>query len=360
MGAGSKFRMVGDKRVLTDAPYRVKRPVARQLGRSGYSLEGAQILNETELKKSFEKLDHQPICWVPAGFGDTHWILLKMGSMVERWFHGLKPRIKVVTEPDQKLNRTQDYMSRLPFAEFGGFAPGGVGVLGPALASQVIAHGPGFDLLMYANRHVESGHRIEQWLPSLDVDWDYNIIETEEDREWAEAFAKKTGPYVLMTFFDTGYYPQTKRDLSDERMVVLAHKVKEALAPCTVMLTGGFWDRPFHDRLAKMGFPGEVTSGTTTGAQMLSMLRRAKAFIGHQAGNTMLAHHLKCPTVLLWSKMWRDGNGIPHISDNMWTCWVKPDRIGTVYDAIEMGESDETIIRSIKRSIEMKARTRRG
>lgn len=356
MGAGSKFRVVGGQRQLVDGPYRVKRPTARMLGRTGYSLEGAKILGEAELKCSFEKLDHQPILWVPAGFGDTHWMLLKFESMVEQWFHGLKPRIKVVTEPDPKLNRTQDYMSRLPFAEFGGWAPGGVGILGPALAAQVIAHGPGFDLLMYANRHVEAGHRIEEWLPSLEVNWDYRIIETDEDREFGNEFARKHGPFVLMTFFDTGYYPQTKRDFDDERMVTLARKLEEALAPCKIMLTGGFWDRPFHDKLAKMGFPGEVTSGTTTGAQMLALLRRAKAFVGHQAGNTMLAHHLGCPTVLLWSKMWREGHMIPHINDNMWTCWVKPDRIGSVYDAMEMGESDEAIIRSITRSVRMKGR----
>lgn len=355
MGVASKFRTIGGARTLT-SPYKVKRPHPRAIGRSAYSLHGAKILTEDELAQTFKDIGHQPVIWLPAGFGDTHWIILKMQSMIDRWLDGRRPKLQVVSEMEPRFNRAADYLSRLPFADFGGFVPGGPGVVGPALSSQIVAHGPGFDMLIYANRHVEAGRRIEEWMPSLDVNWDYTIVETEEDRAWGDEFVARHGPFALLTFFNTGYYPETQAEMPDSRIVRLCQKLREELLPCRLFLTGGFWDRAYHEHLVSMGLPATVTSGQTTGAQMLALLRRATAFVGHQAGNTMLAHHLRCPTVLFWSRRWRNSPAVVPIDDNMWTCWVKPEYIGVIYDAIEVSEDDETVLRSIKRSIEWRRR----
>lgn len=312
---------------------------------------GGVMMGDEGLRETFQKLDHRPVIWVPGGFGDTHWIMLKMESMIERWFAGKKPIVHVIGEPDPRHNRSGDYISRLPFVDFGGYVPGGVPVLLAAFHAQILAHGHGFDLSVYASRHIEAGLRIEKWMPSLEVNWNYEITETEEDREFGEQFLERHGPFALVTFFNTGYYVDATEDMTDERIVGLMHKLAEELHPRKLILTGGWWDREYHDRLATMGAPAVVTSGTTTGAQMLALLRRADAFVGHQAGNTMLAHHFNTPTVLFWSKRWRNSARVRRIEDGMWTAWACPERIGVTYDAIEMTESDDRIIESIRRSV---------
>jgi len=42
----------------------------------------------------------------------------------------------------------------------------------------------------------------------------------------------------------------------------------------------------------------------------------------------------------------------------MWTAWACPERIGVTYDAIEMTESDDVVIKSIRRSVANDRRVR--
>jgi len=257
MAAGSRFHVVGGQRVMVTTPYKSKATRTSVMGAGSVrnSPIGGVMMGDEGLRETFQKLDHRPVIWVPAGFGDTHWIVLKMESMIERWFAGKKPIVHVIGEPDPRHNRSGDYIERLPFVDFGGFVPGGAAVILPAFHAQTLAHGHGFDLAVYASRHIEAGLRIEKWMPSLEVNWNYEITETEEDREFGEQFLERHGPFVLVTFFNSGYYQDSIEDMPDERIVGLMHKLAEELHPRKLILTGGWWDRVYHDRLATMGAP---------------------------------------------------------------------------------------------------------
>jgi hypothetical protein len=280
--------------------------------------------------------------------------MLKMESMTERWFGGAKPEIRPLSEMDPNYNRAHEYVRRLPFVRCGDYAPGIVYLAGAMLAHDIIVAGDSYDLAIMASQHVEAGNRIEDWYPELEVNWNYEVLETAEDKQYGDRFLHERGPFVLLTFFNGGYYPETKAQMSDERKVEIVRKLKEALPGCEMILTGGWWDRDYHNLLVQMGMPASISSGETSVGELFALMRRATAWVGHQAGNTMMAQHLRCPTVLYWSTMWRSSPRVRHLEDGMWTCWVQRERIARTYDAIEMSEPDEITVRSVLRSIKEK------
>ncbi len=253
---------------------------------------------------------------LPPGIGDVHWCMLKMQALAREMAGGDLPEVWLSSAKDGK-DRAGDYVKKLPFVTFGGYFDMRQHrkemhrVFGDG---QVIREFRGFDVFYAYNRAVEDGTPHEEWWPGAECEADFNYpmrvsVEEEDTRRRNEA----DGPYILVSFYKHGWYREWSM-ARDPATVVRA--IKEACPEHRIIITGAQWDLPVASALARET-GASCMAGETSIDELFGMIRGASAFVGHAAGNAMMAVHLRTPTVMLWSPE-RFGRA-------MWSVWAPPD-----------------------------------
>jgi hypothetical protein len=277
------------------------------------------------------------------GIGDIHWVMLKLESFIEKNCPNEVPEIYVWNF--DKRPRSEDFVKRIPFVKFGGYFDLEINSLTTSqkniFNSSYISGDRGsefkdflkFDAYLCVNGQLRAGHSMKDILPKYKTNWDYKI-----DLSGTEPKIKD--PYIIFYFSDHGMFTSWVSHLTEDKIKSFLKSIKDH----RLILTGSVWDSRFNKKLEDVGI--ENWCGDTSLDDLISLIRGAKAFVGWCGGNTIISQHLNTPTLMLWSKYFRE--------KNFQTNWVKPEKIGTVYRNLNVEKlSTDVLIRNLNELLEI-------
>ena len=263
---------------------------------------------------------------LPPGLGDLHWCMLKLKPWIDRL--GIAPEVSIASN-DPSKNRAKGYVELLPFVRWGSYVDirgdrdtfGRVFSKGEAVSHYRIG-GETFDLYIGCNHCVHHGWQPEDWWKDVfgqGADYRYPIDFT---RGGIGSFdiGLFDKPFVLVSFYRHGWYSDWGKHLPPFKVI---EQIRKRLPDHEIVITGASWDVEFCSAVAQRNRIRSI-AGKTTVHELLMLAKMAEVWVGHAAGNGMLAAHLKTPTVLLW--------GRPPFPIGMWDCWVAPDAFYAAVD----------------------------
>lgn len=268
-----------------------------------------------------------PKILVAPGAGDIHWVMLKMESIIEQEFGGEMPEVWVWCEA-KSTRRAREYVERIPFVKWGGYFDANAF---HSFGSQVFIRGKptmvknweGFDLFVAFNAPLGYGQQLEDIVPKWKVHWDYSLALTSDDEQYGDAVYTTYGEYIPVWFCGHSFYKGWLNKFTIAQMHDLLTRLEENHK---VVLTGAKWDENFMQQfndIHRLNLVGQTSMG-----QLLGLLNHAKAYVGHAAGQGMLAQHLGTKTFMLWDPhQWK-----PAFMNN----WVPAGKIKTVYHALDI------------------------
>lgn len=235
---------------------------------------------------------------VPSGIGDVSWIYSKLchldpmeWAVCDGWPHRTTPFLKLLPSVTNAEYGNFGYKDIIVFEE-----QHGIGVT-PTI-EHVNKQYAGFaNIFLEANRHLEAGKRLEDWLPDLPTNFHYHIPIPEEDSLkaiallagmerpiWGISAASYRGSEAWKTW---GY---------DE----WSHFLRQwhTLAGGTILLMGGFWDDLTHTLSGIEGFRDIV--GKTSVPSMIKVLDLIDGYIGFSSGMGILRTVLNKPVFMMW------------------------------------------------------------
>ena len=226
-----------------------------------------------------------------------HWVMLRMRGIVNQV--GEKVRVWIASFGSK--DRTEAYVRKLPFVEWGGYVDM---TAHRDLFVQVYVHGKelqnwrGFGMVIGANHAIETGEPFEKWHPEWPVDHHYPMVLSPEIVAKAHEYRRRFGRYVATVFYQHGYFISWPWAKEPEKVV---HELLGSAYE--VVLTGASWDRHVNVKSPHV----HDLVGQTSYDDLVALQLGAVAWVGHAAGNGMVAHHLRVPTVLLWGKTFKPG-----------------------------------------------------
>jgi len=270
-----------------------------------------------------------PKILVAPGSGDIHWVMLKLESFIKSRFNPKagKPEVHIWCEAES-TKRSEDYVRRIPFVKFGGYFDGKPH---HAFGSQVFVRGrpwcvkgwEGFDYFVAFNAPLGQGKSLETLWPECDVNWNYELKLHGADLRYGKKLKRKHGEIIPVWFCGHSFYKGWLNQFTITQMHALIASLQ---MHGKVVLTGAKWDVPFMRQFASPDVVDLV--GKTSMGELLGVLKYAKAYVGHAAGQGMLAQHLGTKTFLLWHPhQW-----VPEFMTN----WVDPKKNKTVYHGLDL------------------------
>jgi hypothetical protein len=155
---------------------------------------------------------------------------------------------------------------------------------------------------LHANRHIEAGKRIEDWMPWLPIKnpaptihgrWrgetphDWKIYSDECD------YSKMVQHYIVMHM---GHYDYAGHNWPP-RLWAKAMKTIQEEFGIPVMPIGAWWDEKFCDAACELVTPKKLPCMNMPWEYAINMMVHAKAFIGVDSGSAITAKYLGVPTL---------------------------------------------------------------
>ncbi len=297
----------------------------------------------------------------PNGIGDVMWALTKMRHVAA----GRPIAVVLSGDPRKALDhRTVPFLKRFPFV-------GGVEVLDvPMLHDKdnpsdsrgrynYVSDGPRGDYhYLVPNRTLESGRRLEQWLPEVPTDWD--VIDTFDwqNTERGDALGKGLAPFVAVYLgpeaghTDEGHNRGWLWEPKHWVELGLAFKGRGLhVAVVGADYDRSFWDKYVRDGATRAGLNWVDLTGTMEIGETFAFLKRAKCLVSYQCGLGIVGHYLGV-NVAMW---WRPEGDSAHprhlisFDERMATAWVRPGREGSYMGLIYKRESPGQIIAEMDR-----------
>jgi hypothetical protein len=269
---------------------------------------------------------------VMPGLGDIHWVMLKVQSFAKS---KSATRIDVSIWNSDGKPRSIDYVRLLPFVDSCHYYNYPYSREKSKWHNAV--HGDrcdlqdgfdGHDYVMSFNGSLRYGRNIiTEIMPDCPCDFSYPVPLPMQAAEFADLFHRQHGDYILYYFNNLLMYAQSwLRHFKLSDIVALITKMRDAMPNRKAVLTGVSWDAPYVKRIRQhlpdADWVVDMTERTSL-PQLFALNRRATAFIGWCAGNTIMSTHLGTPTVMLWSDYFQ--------SRNFATCWADPAKINRSY-----------------------------
>lgn len=269
---------------------------------------------------------------VLPGMGDIYWTAVALEDFAR--FHGCdKPEVWVWNFDGRP--RSLEYVERIPFVTAGGYwsEPHDV----PEFRESYLDDGRsvfpdfhGFDFYLSANGALRHGRTVEDAFAGYRTDWYFPLLQTDAERAHEEAARAKWGKYIVAHFSEFGMFSHWVRAWGEGGCAQLVRLVQEETGR-PVLLTGCEWDRPFASAVAKRADAVSLCGATDLDA-FFGLFRGASGCIGWCGGNTIKATYLRKPTLIAWSRYFRD----PRFYRNA----CPPDAWGQWYEAAVV--EDET------------------
>lgn len=264
---------------------------------------------------------------VPSGIGDVSWIYSKL-------MHVGRLRYEIADGWPYRTVPFLELLPRVSSAAYGKFNYQDI------IAVEQCNYGSnprwgdinanGFErVLIEANRHLEMGRPLAEWLPDLPTEYHYPIITKEEDNLRAVQLLKNLEPplwgisaasYRGSEAWKTWGHPEWSTFL----------KQLKAEAGGSIVLLGGFWD-DLTATLADEGYYDIV--GKTSVGTAVEVLRLLDGYIGFSSGLGVIHTVFNKPTFMLWpdhqvelSTSWADPEMIAN-QRYMTSLWREPDLV---------------------------------
>jgi ADP-heptose:LPS heptosyltransferase len=177
---------------------------------------------------------------------------------------------------------------------------------------EVLDKGMG-EVLIECNTWLESGKRLEDWMPDLPTDFHYPIHTTDIDRDRATELLKDFERPLWAVSAASYRGSEAWKTWGSNEWSEFLRKFKQ-LAGGTILLMGGFWD-DLTSVLSAEGYPDLV--GKTSIGVAVEVLRQTAGYIGFSSGLGMIHTVLDKPTMLLW----------PAHQQALSTSWAPPEML---------------------------------
>jgi FkbM family methyltransferase len=288
---------------------------------------------------------------VPAGIGDAVWALTKIPHLL-RIYEAEKAHISLCgPRPYRALPFVERFdfvasaeYSRWECVESQPYTPEGTYNWAPS----GIGWHHEYDWMLQANRHLESGRRLEDWLPDMETDWhiaDRFRFTSREVREAIE-FERSHGPYCL---FYLG--PEAGNTTSGHNRGALWRPQDWGLMArhfrelgLKVVVVGAAYDQSYfenyfapprspRERGEVQNVLGECTNmiGKWSIGQTFSAVQRARCVNANQSGNGIFAVYLGVPTACFWRPHGDSiaPNAFVSFKEEMASAWAPHDALAT-------------------------------
>ena len=250
---------------------------------------------------------------VPAGIGDSVWALTKIPHLL-RLYGAEQAHIGLCgSAPYRALSFVErfDFVAsaentRWECLEAHVTTPEGVYNWAP---SGIGWHGE-YDWMLQANRHLESGLRLETWLPEMETDWriaDRFRFTSREVREAIE-FERRHGPYCVFYLGpeqgNTTWGHNRGPFWTPPDWGALARHFREL--GLKIVVVGATYDRSYFDKHAGQQL-GECVNaiGNWSIGQTFSIVQRARCVVAYQSGIGIFAVYLGVPTACFMATLRR-------------------------------------------------------
>ena len=235
---------------------------------------------------------------VPAGIGDISWVYSKFADIGEE--------LNIYISKDEP-QRSLDFVRLLPNVRQAQYAKENF--------HQIVDHcidplTPKKEVLDWcrkwitnvsANRWLEAGNRLEDFLPELPTNLHYKINHTSQDKIWADHIL--SGIKYPIGIYTSNIHAIScwngwRYDTWKEFIISFLYNFPQA----TFIFLGAKWDEAFTKDLISLipDMPHINLSGQTTTSQCIEIIRRLKYFIAFPSGLPILANVLCTPVTMFY------------------------------------------------------------
>lgn len=252
--------------------------------------------------------EKRPQILVPAGIGDSYWVLTKLPGFLKH--HGLgMPDVWVQDAGGPK--RTQPYLRNVPFINAPGYKA--MSDRDPIFHEAymqdrrtVFPGAVGMDYFIAYNGVLRWGRNLEEVDPQYGCEWYPKVHVSKEAQKMRERMAGP-GRYLLTFWAEAGMYRRWLAEFTEDQIVETLQRIQKEL-DLRIVVMGAPWDRgQVGMDIAKRNESFTNLIGSTSFDQMLGCVLGATAVLGFPAGNTMLGTQMGIPTVLLWNQYFHKG-----------------------------------------------------
>ncbi|MCY2964133.1 MAG: FkbM family methyltransferase [Planctomycetota bacterium] len=301
---------------------------------------GFVLLTRNRRPKPAQPLISPPLLRVavPAGIGDAVWALAKIPHML-RVYGADQVHIGLCGSPPY---RSLPFVERFDFVASAEYSRWQCVEADPYTAEGVYnwaSSGVGwhyeYDWMLQANRHLETGQRLETWLPEYDTDW--NIADRfrflASELRYAREFEAKHGPYCI-------FYLGPEAGNSG----IAGHNRGELWTPAEwgrlashcrglglkIVVVGARYDRSYLERHVAPHLGEYVDCVGSWGiGQSFAVIQRSRFVIAYQSGVGIFSVYLGVPAACFWRPHGDsiDPHGYVTFSEQMASAWAPPEAL---------------------------------
>lgn len=246
---------------------------------------------------------------VPSGIGDLSWMYSKLKHIepfkwlvADGWPARSVPFLKLLPGV-----RDADY-GRFDYSDIVAFES--AMHLGPTPTLKQLEAFKGDNIFLEANRHLEMGKPLSQWLPELPTDYHYEVVIPETEIERARKLIRglKTPIWGISAASYRGAEAWTTWGV--EPWINFLDRWLE-YAGGSVLLLGGNWDDLTFALSSERGYTDLV--GKTSVPMALQIVKEIDGYIGFSSGLGIVRTVFGKPTMMMWpnhqvelSRSWAD------------------------------------------------------
>lgn len=233
---------------------------------------------------------------VPSGIGDFSWAYSKLKhvgmadwTIADGWPHRTVPFVKLLDNVNEASYGPFNYTEIVRLEEQFHF--------GMTPTWERVSQFPGVNVFIEPNRHLESGRRLEDWLPDLPCDFHYPIHVPSVERERMEAMLSSfKRPIFGISCASYRGSEAWKTWGHDEWLTFL--RLLEANVGGTILMLGGFWDDLTSSVAGAGGYKDIV--GRTSVPMMVAAMDMLDGYIGFSSGMGIIRTVLDKPVFMMW------------------------------------------------------------
>lgn len=296
---------------------------------------------------------------LPNGIGDVMWALLKIEHISQ------KDKIDLILSGDPRReidHRATFFLKRFPFVR--DISVNDVPILHdrdhPTNSRgryNYVSDGVREDFhYLIPNATLETGRRIEDWLPQHKINWDVIKGFNWEGAEKGTLLGQGMSPFVAFYLGPEKGHTDEGHNLGwlwePKHWIELGVALKER--GINVVVVGASYDRSFYERYVKQGvyeaklgwvdLIGKLEIGET-----FALLKESKCLISYQCGLGIVGHYMGVKVAMWWRP---DGNSchperLVCFDEHMATAWVRPGWEDRYMGLIYLRETPQQIIAEI-------------
>lgn len=275
---------------------------------------------------SFKLIEKEELrIWTPDGIGDLHWVFLKLGALKKAC------GAKKLTICKHSVPKARDYFARShrsrSFVEMNPI----VDVLEeveesiPVLEEGFILNEGPYDYVLDPTLFLHRCQSIEQWMPSLPIDWNYFKTLKVWDLEVWDVAVDQTPKYPIVYFGDRYAEVTWAGTWSDSDWAEITNDICQVYGiPCALGLNSDMSKAKGVEAIGAM-FTNKV--GLTNLWDCILMLRDASIVVGSISGLTILSAAMGVPTIALWP----DERSLISLPPIMRANWLPKDKVNRTY-----------------------------